>query len=76
MKTIGEINCHLGRFESHISTSPWMGLPELFNENGAECHHSCPTQAWSVGCLIEVLHDVNVVSKCLRPRKKKRSSFV
>eukprot|EP00055_Hartaetosiga_balthica_P015001 m.85733 g.85733 ORF g.85733 m.85733 type:complete len:1526 (-) comp8753_c0_seq2:1876-6453(-) len=26
MKTIGEINCHLGRFESHISTSPWMVL--------------------------------------------------
>lgn len=36
-----------------LRTSPWRGLPELTNENGAFCHDSCRTQAWSVATVLE-----------------------
>ncbi|XP_028968045.1 glycogen debranching enzyme-like [Galendromus occidentalis] len=46
---------HLGALEN----SPWRGLPELTNQDGAECHHSCPIQAWSHSCLLEVMHQLH-----------------
>ncbi|EGD79955.1 hypothetical protein PTSG_10237 [Salpingoeca rosetta] len=58
-KAIHQANRYLARHEAHIQRTPWMGLPELFNENGSECPDSCPTQAWSIGCLIELLHDIH-----------------
>ena len=39
----------------HMMTSPWRGLVELTNKDGAHCNDSCPTQAWSMSCLMEVL---------------------
>lgn len=40
-----------------IKDSPWAGLEELTNLNGVDCHDSCPTQAWSASCLIDLFHD-------------------
>ncbi|KAK3355446.1 hypothetical protein B0H65DRAFT_414487 [Neurospora tetraspora] len=40
-----------------IQRSPWAGLTELTQKNGEECHDSCPTQAWSAGCLIDLYMD-------------------
>jgi glycogen debranching enzyme len=37
-----------------LNTSPWAGLTELTNKDGAFCGDSCPTQAWSAGCLIDL----------------------
>lgn len=37
--------------------SPYAGLPELTNADGAYCHGSCPTQAWSMACLQEAVAD-------------------
>jgi glycogen debranching enzyme len=40
-----------------IQESPWAGLTELTQENGAFCGDSCPTQSWSASCLIDVFQD-------------------
>ena len=48
----------LARHKDEILTSPWRGLPEITNKDGAFCEHGCPTQAWSMACILEVLHDL------------------
>ncbi|KAF8511839.1 glycoside hydrolase family 13 protein [Hysterangium stoloniferum] len=48
---------------SYIQNDPWRGLPELTNRNGAYCHDSCPTQAWSSSTILDVLNDVHNFEK-------------
>jgi glycogen debranching enzyme len=40
-----------------LKTSEWAGLTELTNKDGAFCADSCPTQAWSAGCLIDLFDE-------------------
>lgn len=40
-----------------LRESPWKGLTELTNKDGAYCHDSSPTQAWSAGCLLDLYYD-------------------
>ncbi|ROV89393.1 hypothetical protein VSDG_08690 [Cytospora chrysosperma] len=40
-----------------IKSNPWAGLAELTQKNGEFCGDSCPTQAWSASCLIDVYMD-------------------
>ncbi|KAF8159702.1 glycoside hydrolase family 13 protein [Crassisporium funariophilum] len=40
---------------AHIEKDAWRGIPELTNENGAYCHDSCTTQAWSASTLLDFL---------------------
>eukprot|EP00045_Choanoeca_perplexa_P017220 m.247081 g.247081 ORF g.247081 m.247081 type:complete len:1516 (+) comp17479_c0_seq20:110-4657(+) len=59
------INSYFGRHEAHLKSSHWQGLPELCNENGSYCPDSCPTQAWSTSCILDVLYDMQA---SLHPR--------
>ncbi|KAI3559250.1 glycogen debranching enzyme [Colletotrichum abscissum] len=40
-----------------IRESVWAGLAELTQKDGEDCPDSCPTQAWSAGCLIDLYMD-------------------
>jgi glycogen debranching enzyme len=40
-----------------LSSSDWAGLTELTNKDGAYCADSCPTQAWSASCLIDLFEE-------------------
>eukprot|EP00051_Salpingoeca_urceolata_P021084 m.324788 g.324788 ORF g.324788 m.324788 type:complete len:67 (-) comp19730_c1_seq20:2638-2838(-) len=53
-----EIKTMMTRYDRHLQTSPWKGLPELCNENGSYCADSCPTQAWSASTMLDVLYDM------------------
>jgi Amylo-alpha-1,6-glucosidase len=47
---------------AYIRDDAWAGLPELTNKDGAVCHDSCPTQAWSASTLLDVLEEINELS--------------
>ncbi|RAH82580.1 glycogen debranching enzyme [Aspergillus japonicus CBS 114.51] len=42
-----------------LKESPWRGLTELSNKDGAYCADSSPTQAWSAGCLLDLYYDAS-----------------
>jgi glycogen debranching enzyme len=42
-----------------IQESPWAGLTELTQKDGAFCGDSCPTQAWSASCIIDLFQDAH-----------------
>lgn len=49
------------RIRGHIKwirESPWAGLTELSNKDGAICNDSSPTQAWSTSCLLDLYYDL------------------
>jgi len=60
--TVKFIRHTLSMHHQHLFYSDWKGLPELTNENGAHCHDSCEAQAWSSGCVLEVLYDMELLS--------------
>jgi len=49
----------LARQYSHLSASPWLGIPELTNSKGAFCRDSNPIQAWSMSTLLDTLYDMH-----------------
>ncbi|KAF2861143.1 glycoside hydrolase family 133 protein [Piedraia hortae CBS 480.64] len=42
-----------------IEEGEWAGLTELTNKDGALCHDSCPTQAWSASGVVDVFFDAS-----------------
>ncbi|RYP60216.1 hypothetical protein DL771_010599 [Monosporascus sp. 5C6A] len=46
-----------------IRRSVWAGLTELTQKDGQECPDSCPTQAWSAGCMIDLYKDAAEYAK-------------
>lgn len=56
--TISRVHQILSAHAQTLQDSPWAGLPELTNRNGAECRDSCQVQASSMACLLDVLYDL------------------
>lgn len=48
----------LSKHKKWLSESEWSGLTELTNQDGALCPDSCPTQAWSASCILDLYMDV------------------
>ncbi|PVU86318.1 hypothetical protein BB560_006755 [Smittium megazygosporum] len=48
----------LNNLHNHLKDSPYSGLTELTNMDGAFCQGSCPTQAWSSATLLSLRHDI------------------
>lgn len=49
----------LANHYTHLSTSDWLGLPELTNSKGQFCRDSNPIQAWSHATLLDTLYDID-----------------
>ncbi|XP_055546632.1 glycogen debranching enzyme isoform X2 [Wyeomyia smithii] len=64
-ETVAETWTILQAHLKELQTNHWRGLAELTNEAGAYCKDSCRTQAWSMGCVLEVLHDLEKYEKDL-----------
>jgi glycogen debranching enzyme len=47
------------RYSDAIARSPWQGLAELEHAGGAFCAEGCPTQAWTMACLLEVVDELD-----------------
>ena len=60
-QTITRIHKFLANHMKMLNESPWRSLPELTNQNGTECHDSCPAQAWSLACFLDLLFDISQI---------------
>lgn len=52
------VNSMMLEHRKHIRSSPWAGLPELTQADGAHCPDSCATQAWSAAALLDALEEM------------------
>lgn len=57
VETYQQITRRLAGCMKAIQESPWAGLTELTQKDGAFCGDSCPTQSWSASCIIDVFLD-------------------
>ncbi|KAJ2939605.1 hypothetical protein O0L34_g14322 [Tuta absoluta] len=62
-KTAASVLKALGPISAEIRSSPWRGLPELTDSNGAYCQFSCRSQAWSSAVVLEVLDSLRDARK-------------
>ena len=60
-EVLGEVHSILSAHAQALVDSPWCGLAELTNRDGAECPDSCPVQAWSMACVLDVLYEMQQV---------------
>ncbi|KAF9414629.1 hypothetical protein BGZ94_000332 [Podila epigama] len=56
--TVFELHRMMLPHKAQVETSPWAGLAELTNLNGAICVDACQSQAWSSSTLLDLLYDI------------------
>ncbi|KAK3819132.1 MAG: glycoside hydrolase family 13 protein [Linnemannia elongata] len=61
--TVFELHRMMLPHKAQVETSPWAGLAELTNLNGAICVDACQSQAWSSSTLLDLLHDIDALRK-------------
>ncbi|KAF3916690.1 4-alpha-glucanotransferase [Dactylellina cionopaga] len=57
IETFQQIHRRIQKCKEMINETPWAGLTELTQKNGEFCSDSCPTQAWSASCMIDLFQD-------------------
>ncbi|KAJ0180195.1 hypothetical protein K1T71_004786 [Dendrolimus kikuchii] len=62
-RTVAHAYATLAPLLAEVRTSPWRGLPELTNAQGAYCADSCRTQAWSSALALEALHELRAARR-------------
>ncbi|PGH12691.1 glycogen debranching enzyme [Polytolypa hystricis UAMH7299] len=60
-ETFQQVTKRLAGCQKAIRESPWRGLTELTNKDGAFCADSSPTQAWSSSCLLDLFYDASQI---------------
>ncbi|KAF9940651.1 hypothetical protein BGZ67_007146 [Mortierella alpina] len=60
-ETVFELHRMMLPHKAQLETSPWAGLAELTNLDGAICVDACQSQAWSSSTLLDLLYDIDVL---------------
>ena len=60
-ETVFELHRMMLPHKAQLETSPWAGLAELTNLEGAICVDACQSQAWSSSTLLDLLYDIDVL---------------
>ncbi|KAF9435572.1 hypothetical protein BGZ76_005964 [Entomortierella beljakovae] len=62
-QTVYELHRFMLPHKAQLETSPWVGLAELTNLNGAICYDACQSQAWSSSTLLDLMYDIEQLRK-------------
>ncbi|KAG0196511.1 hypothetical protein BGX28_010038 [Mortierella sp. GBA30] len=62
-ETVFELHRMMLPHKAQLETSPWAGLAELTNLDGAICMDACQSQAWSSSTLLDLLYDIDVLRR-------------
>jgi glycogen debranching enzyme len=62
-ETVFELHRMMLPHKAQLETSPWAGLAELTNLDGAICVDACQSQAWSSSTLLDLMHDIDLLRK-------------
>lgn len=62
-RTVAHAYATLAPLLAEVRTSPWRGLPELTDADGALCADSCRTQAWSSALALETLYELRAARR-------------
>ncbi|KAF9354066.1 hypothetical protein BGX26_008122 [Mortierella sp. AD094] len=60
-ETVYELHRLMLPHKAQLETSPWAGLAELTNLDGAICLDACQSQAWSSSTLLDLLYDIETL---------------
>lgn len=65
-RSMSHVKSVLAPHITHLVTDQWRSLPELTNSDDSHCKDSNPAQAWSSGCILEVLWEMDQIERGLR----------